>query len=153
MAPKVRVQISVDHRVLRQAVAAAQGHSPGVEVMAVSPGGEVGAPVAARHRPDVIVVCERADGGDPRAWVARSREAAPGARLVMVATATRARDLARYVPVVDGLDDLITAAQPAERGRSEGRSDAADAAERPRGRGNRPVRGPTGPVRCPRIPP
>lgn len=119
MASPVRVHIAVEHPVLREAVAAAVREMPGVEVESVSTDGEVGAAIAARLRPDVIVLCERPEEESPRERIARYRTAAPEARLVMLATATSPRDLAGHVPadaIVDSVDELaalLDAVRPA----------------------------------------
>ena len=110
-----RVHIALDEPLLRSAVSESLRLHPGIEVIDAVESDYVSDPeIAAALRPDAVVLSELGRD-DPAERVADYRNAAPGAKLVLLLLSGRAVDLVANagadatVDAGDGLDELAAA--------------------------------------------
>lgn len=110
----IRVQVAIDPRLIRSAIAAALRQQPGIEVLDETAEGHSGAESASVLHPDVIVLSE--PFGEPLfRWVATYRAAAPFASIVALLLTDRVVDINgnagadALVDAGDGIGELAVA--------------------------------------------
>lgn len=113
----VRVLLVEDHGMVAEAIGLAFGALADLDVVATSQSVTGAIAEAAQHRPDVVVLDRRLPDGDGVAAIARLREAAPGARVLVLTGEASAAVAGRVAEAgADGLmlkssrlDDLAAA--------------------------------------------
>ncbi|MFB4294511.1 response regulator [Nonomuraea sp. ATR24] len=97
----IRLMLVEDHDMVAEALGAALGEAAGIDLVATAATVAAAVAGAGRWRPDVVVLDRRLPDGDGVAAIGRIREAAPGAR-VLVLTAEASADVAARVVEAGG---------------------------------------------------
>jgi DNA-binding NarL/FixJ family response regulator len=93
----IRVVLADDHPVVREGLRGMLAAEPGIEVVAEAGSGAEAVAVAARYRPDVVLMDLRMPGGDGVSATAEILAATPGARVVVLTTYETDTDIVRAV--------------------------------------------------------
>ena len=124
--PAVRIMVIDDHTLFRRGVRALLAQEDGFQVVADAADAAEGAKVAAQLRPDVILLDLHMPGIGGAQAIPALREAAPGARIVMLTVSEDADDLMACLRAgasgyllknIDG-DHLVDSIRRAARGES-----------------------------------
>ena len=93
----IRVVLADDHPIVREGLRGMLAAEPGIEVVAEAASGAEAVAVAARYRPDVVLMDLRMPGGDGVTATAEILAATPGARVVVLTTYETDADIVRAV--------------------------------------------------------
>jgi DNA-binding NarL/FixJ family response regulator len=93
----IRVVLADDHPVVREGLRGMLAAEPGIEVVAEAASGAEAVAVAARYRPDVVLMDLRMPGGDGVSATAEILAGTPGARVVVLTTYETDTDIVRAV--------------------------------------------------------
>jgi DNA-binding NarL/FixJ family response regulator len=93
----IRVVLADDHPIVREGLRGMLAAEPGIEVVAEAASGAEAVAVAARYRPDVVLMDLRMPGGDGVTATAKILAATPGARVVVLTTYETDADIVRAV--------------------------------------------------------
>jgi DNA-binding NarL/FixJ family response regulator len=93
----IRVVLADDHPVVREGLRGMLAAEPGIEVVAEAGSGAEAVAVAARYRPDVVLMDLRMPGGDGVSATAEILATTPGARVVVLTTYETDTDIVRAV--------------------------------------------------------
>jgi DNA-binding NarL/FixJ family response regulator len=93
----IRVVLADDHPIVREGLRGMLAAEPGIEVVAEAASGAEAVAVAARYRPDVVLMDLRMPGGDGVTATAEILAAIPGARVVVLTTYETDADIVRAV--------------------------------------------------------
>jgi DNA-binding NarL/FixJ family response regulator len=91
------VVLADDHPIVREGLRGMLAAEPGIEVVAEAASGAEAVAVAARYRPDVVLMDLRMPGGDGVTATAKILAATPGARVVVLTTYETDADIVRAV--------------------------------------------------------
>jgi DNA-binding NarL/FixJ family response regulator len=95
--PAVTVLIADDHPVVREGLRGMLAAEPRISVVAEAASGAEAVAMAARHRPDVVLMDLRMPGGDGVQATARILAATPASRVVVLTTYESDADIVRAV--------------------------------------------------------
>jgi DNA-binding NarL/FixJ family response regulator len=121
--PAVTVLIADDHPVVREGLRGMLAAEPRISVVAEAASGAEAVAMAARHRPDVVLMDLRMPGGDGVQATARLLAATPASRVVVLTTYESDADIVRAVeagaagyllkdtPRLDLVDAILAAAR------------------------------------------
>jgi DNA-binding NarL/FixJ family response regulator len=93
----IRVVLADDHPIVREGLRGMLAAEPGIEVVAEAASGAEAVAVAARYRPDVVLMDLRMPGGDGVTATSEILAATPGARVVVLTTYETDTDIVRAV--------------------------------------------------------
>jgi DNA-binding NarL/FixJ family response regulator len=93
----IRVVLADDHPIVREGLRGMLAAEPGIEVVAEAASGAEAVAVAARYRPDVVLMDLRMPGGDGVSATAEILAGTPGARVVVLTTYETDTDIVRAV--------------------------------------------------------
>jgi DNA-binding NarL/FixJ family response regulator len=93
----IRVVLADDHPIVREGLRGMLAAEPGIEVVAEAASGAEAVAVAARYRPDVVLMDLRMPGGDGVTATAEIVATTPGARVVVLTTYETDADIVRAV--------------------------------------------------------
>ncbi|HEY2278184.1 MAG TPA: response regulator transcription factor [Streptosporangiaceae bacterium] len=93
----MRVVLADDHPIVREGLRGMLAAEPGIEVVAEAASGAEAVAVAARYRPDVVLMDLRMPGGDGVTATAEILAATPEARVVVLTTYETDADIVRAV--------------------------------------------------------